>query len=56
MSSNKNPNEPQAGEKPAGKYHYNPGNMSGKEVEIGKEESEQENNVDKIPDRKKPAA
>jgi hypothetical protein len=56
MSSNKNPNERQTGEKPPGKYHYNPGNMSGKEVEIGKDESEQKNNVDKISKRDKPAS
>jgi hypothetical protein len=34
MADTKNPNEKQAGEKPEGKYHYNPGNQSGKEAEI----------------------
>ena len=30
MADNKNQNEKQPGEKPEGKYHYNPGNQSGK--------------------------
>ena len=34
MADNKNSNEKQSGEKPEGKYHYNPGNQSGKEAEI----------------------
>jgi hypothetical protein len=34
MADNKNPNEKQSGEKPEGKYHYNPGNQSAKEAEI----------------------
>jgi hypothetical protein len=34
MADTKNPNEKQAGEKSEGKYHYNPGNQSGKEAEI----------------------
>ena len=34
MADNKNPNEQQPGEKPEGKYHYNPGNQSGKTAEI----------------------
>ncbi|WP_213772787.1 hypothetical protein [Bradyrhizobium sp. dw_78] len=54
MSNNKNPNERQRGEKSPGKYHFNPGNMSGKETEIGKDEAEQKNNVDKIDSRGKP--
>jgi hypothetical protein len=33
MADNKNPNEKQPGEKPEGKYHYNPGNQSGKTTE-----------------------
>jgi hypothetical protein len=32
MSNNKSPNEKQPGEKPDGKFHYNPGNMSGKKI------------------------
>ena len=35
MADNKNPNEKQPGEKPEGKYHYNPGNQSGKVIESG---------------------
>jgi hypothetical protein len=54
MANNKNPDEKQPGEKPPGKYHYNPGNMSGKTADISKDESEQENNVDRIRDRGKP--
>jgi hypothetical protein len=30
----KKPNDKQQGEKAEGKYHYNPGNQSGKEAEI----------------------
>lgn len=52
MADNKNPNERQPGEKQSGKYHYNPGNQSGKTVEITKPESEQENNVDRIRNRR----
>jgi hypothetical protein len=51
MANNKNPNEKQPGEKPLGKHHYNPGNMSGKTVEAGKEEAEQKNNVDRLQSR-----
>jgi hypothetical protein len=53
MADNKNPNERQPGEKPEGKYHYNPGNQSGKEIEANKPESEQVNNRDRINDRHK---
>jgi hypothetical protein len=41
----------QSGEKEPGKFHYNPGNMSGKTIEIGKNKSEQDNNVDRIRSR-----
>jgi len=34
MTDNKNPNVKQVGEKAQGKYHYNPGNQSGKEAKI----------------------
>jgi hypothetical protein len=51
MADNKNPNEHQPGEKPEGKYHYNPGNQSGKEIEANKPESAQVNNKDRIDDR-----
>ena len=40
MANNKNPNEKQPGEKADGKFHYNPGNMSGKPVKTGDEGSE----------------
>ena len=41
MADNKNPNEQQPGEKQEGKYHYNPGNQSGKTAEmVPKEEIE----------------
>jgi hypothetical protein len=30
MANNKNPDGKQPGEHPDGKFHYNPGNMSGK--------------------------
>jgi hypothetical protein len=45
MASNKNPNEKQPGEKAPGKYHYNPGNMSGKTAK-NKDESEPQSEVD----------
>jgi hypothetical protein len=32
MADTKKPNEKQPGEKPEGKFHYNPGNQSGKEA------------------------
>lgn len=38
MADNKNPNEKQPGEKPEGKYHYNPGNQSGKKADDAPEE------------------
>jgi hypothetical protein len=34
MADTKNPDEKQPGEKPEGKYHYNPGNQSAKPAEI----------------------
>lgn len=37
MTSAKNPKEKQPGEKPPGKFHYNPGNMAGKEAEACKD-------------------
>jgi hypothetical protein len=39
MSNNKNPNQKQPGEKDSGKFHYNPGNMSGKTIDICKDKS-----------------
>ena len=32
MANNKNPDEKQPGEHADGKFHYNPGNMSGKKA------------------------
>jgi len=46
MADNKNPHQKQPGEKEPGKYHYNPGNQSGKPAEIFKPGSEQGHNVD----------
>lgn len=40
------------GEKEPGKFHYNPGNMAGKDAESGKDEDAQRNNADRIADRK----
>ena len=40
MANNKNPNKKRPGEKPPGKYHYNPGNMSEKVADIHKDEFE----------------
>ena len=39
MADNKNPKQKQPGEKPPGKYHFNPGNMSGKTLEESREQS-----------------
>jgi hypothetical protein len=44
MADDENPHEKQPGEKEPGKYHYNPGNQSGKPAV--KPESEQGRNVD----------
>ncbi|MBV9529794.1 MAG: hypothetical protein JO283_01660 [Bradyrhizobium sp.] len=54
MADNKDPRQKRPGEKQAGKYHYNPGNQSGKTVEITKPEAEQENNTDRIRSRREP--
>jgi hypothetical protein len=51
MANNKDPKQKQPGEKEAGKYHYNPGNQSGKTIEIMKPESEQENDTDRVKGR-----
>jgi hypothetical protein len=40
-----------SGEKQPGKYHFNPGNMSGKRTDSGKDEPAQENNVDRSKSR-----
>jgi hypothetical protein len=36
MANNKNPNQKQPGEKAPGKFHYNPGNQSGKTLRSAK--------------------
>jgi hypothetical protein len=53
MSDNKNPAEKQPGEKEPGKFHYNPGNQSGKTADktLTKPESEQANNRDRTESR-----
>jgi hypothetical protein len=51
MATNKNPKDKQPGEKPPGKFHFNPGNMSGKTADAGKDESEQRANRDRIRSR-----
>jgi hypothetical protein len=52
MADNKNPNEKKPGEKPEGKYHYNPGNMSGKKAEnLPKDQLEPEEHADKTKSR-----
>jgi hypothetical protein len=48
MANNKNPSEKQPGEKADGKFHYNPGNMSGKTIGSGKDKPEQQNTADPI--------
>jgi hypothetical protein len=52
MSNNRNPNQKQPGEKDPGKFHYNPGNMSGKTIDICKDESEQHANSDRKQSRR----
>jgi hypothetical protein len=51
MADNRDPDQKQSGEKEEGKFHYNPGNQSGKTIENVKPESEQVNNVDRIKSR-----
>ncbi len=51
MADNKDPKVRRPGEKEQGKFHYNPGNMSEKTVEIGKDESEQKANAERIRSR-----
>ena len=41
MGNNKDPNVKQPGENEEGKFHYNPGNMAGKEMGIRKKSEEQ---------------
>jgi hypothetical protein len=51
MGDAEKPKPKKPGEKKPGKYHYNPGNMSGKTIDMVKDESEQENNSDRIGSR-----
>jgi hypothetical protein len=51
MADNKNPKQKQPGEKEPGKYHFNPGNMSGKTSDSCKDESDQRANADRIKSR-----
>ena len=53
MADNRNPNQKQPGEKKPGKFHFNPGNMSGKTIDSCKDESEQRANADRIKSRHK---
>ena len=43
MGNNNDPNQKQRGEKEPGKFHYNPGNMSGKTISIDTDEAEKSN-------------
>jgi hypothetical protein len=52
MGDSMKPKQKRPGEKRPGKYHYNPGNMSEKTIDIVKDEADQENNVDRIRSRK----
>jgi hypothetical protein len=51
VGNNKDPKKKQPGEKEPGTFHYNPGNMSGKTIEICKPDSEKRANVDRIQSR-----
>lgn len=53
MGNNKNPDLKRPGEKEPGKFHFNPGNMSGKDA-VAKEDGAQstENNEQAHPDPK----
>lgn len=46
MGNNKNPNQKQPGEKEAGTFHYNPGNMSGKTIGATKDSKRTQNPVE----------
>jgi hypothetical protein len=53
VANNKNPSEKRPGEKPEGKFHFNPGNMSGKSktVKASEEGSEKKIGDDKLQSR-----
>ena len=50
MTSNKNTDGKKPGEKESGKFHYNPGNMSGKKAGMRKE-SEEAKSADQLQSR-----
>jgi hypothetical protein len=54
MADNKDPNQKQPGEKKEGKYHYNPGNQSGKEVGIAHPEAESDAPAEHLHSRDEP--
>jgi hypothetical protein len=47
MADTKIPVEKKPGEKPEGKYHYNPVGMSGKSSEVPEDQVEQEKRIEK---------
>ena len=51
MTNKTNPGEQEPGAKQPGKYHYNPGNMSGKTAETAKDEAEPANHDNKKTDQ-----
>ncbi|MDX2201832.1 MAG: hypothetical protein NW223_03720 [Hyphomicrobiaceae bacterium] len=51
MADDKSAKQRRPGEKRAGKFHYNPGNMSGKTADNTKPEEEQRTNRDRIRSR-----
>jgi hypothetical protein len=54
MADNKDPNRKQPGEKKEGKYHYNPGNQSGKELGIAHPEGAEEVKTEPLHSRDEP--
>ncbi|HEU0151324.1 MAG: hypothetical protein V7634_3717 [Bradyrhizobium sp.] len=55
MADNKNPNQKQPGEKPEGKFHYNPGNQAGKEVGIADPKGADEPKIEDLHSRDEPS-
>jgi hypothetical protein len=45
VTNNKNPNQTQPGEKGPGKFHFNPGNMSGKTSGTTKKDESDKSNA-----------
>ena len=54
MADNKDPNQKQPGEKKEGKFHYNPGNQSGKELGIADPEGAEEPKTEPLHSRTDP--